>query len=105
VRRGTITGIELQLLTEYAARQLGASSTRGALVRTVSPRSDAYRAGLRQFDIITSFDDVDIEDAYQFLRLLADARIGSTVKLGIFRQGRTLTVDVAVEQTGARRRI
>jgi Do/DeqQ family serine protease len=105
VRRGTITGIELQQLTEYAARQLGASTARGALIASVSPRSDAYRAGLRQFDIITTFNETEIDDAYEFLRLLADAKVGSTVRLGLFRQGRTLTVDVTVEQTAARRRI
>ena len=105
VRRGTITGIELQQMTEYAARQLGAPNTRGALVRSVSPRSDAYQSGLRQFDIITTFNDQAIDDAYQFLRLLADAKIGSAAKLGIFRQGKKITVDVTIEQTGSRRRV
>ena len=105
VRRGTITGIELQQMTEYAARQLGAPNTRGALVRSVSPRSDAYQSGLRQFDIITTFNDQAIDDAYQFLRLLADAKIGSSAKLGIFRQGKKITVDVTIEQTGSRRRV
>jgi serine protease Do len=105
VRRGTITGIELQQMTEYAARQLGAPNTRGALVRSVSPRSDAYQSGLRQFDIITTFNDQNIDDAYQFLRLLADAKIGSSAKLGILRQGKRLTVDITIEQTGSRRRV
>jgi serine protease Do len=105
VRRGTISGIELQQLTEYAARQLGAPNTRGALVRNVSPRSDAYQAGLRQFDIITTFNGQNVEDAYQFLRLLADAKVGSPVKLGVFRQGKRLTIEVTVEQTGTRRRV
>jgi Do/DeqQ family serine protease len=105
VRRGTISGIELQQMTEYAARQLGAPNTRGALVRNVNPRSDAYQSGLRQFDVITTFNDQAIDDAYQFLRLLADAKIGSSAKLGIFRQGKKITVDVTIEQTGSRRRV
>ena len=105
VRRGTITGIELQQLTEYAARQLGAPNTRGALVRNVNPRSDAYQSGLRQFDIITTFNDQNVEDAYQFLRLLADAKVGSSAKLGVFRQGKRVSVEVTVEQTGTRRRV
>jgi Do/DeqQ family serine protease len=105
VRRGTITGIELQQLTEYAARQLGAPNTRGALVRNVNPRSDAYQSGLRQFDIITTFNDQNVEDAYQFLRLLADAKVGSAAKLGVFRQGKRVSVAVTVEQTGTRRRV
>ena len=105
VRRGTITGIELQQLTEYAARQLGAPSTRGALVRSVSPRSEAYQSGLRQFDIITSFNDQNIDDAYQFLRMLADAKIGSSARLGILRQGKKVSVEITIEQTGTRRRV
>ena len=105
VRRGTITGIELQQLTEYAARQLGAPSTRGALVRSVSPRSEAYQSGLRQYDIITSFNDQNIDDAYQFLRMLADAKIGSSARLGILRQGKKVSVEITIEQTGTRRRV
>jgi S1-C subfamily serine protease len=38
----------------------------------------------------------------QFIRLLSDARIGSTVSLGVLRNGRQATVRVAVTQASGR---
>ncbi len=65
-------------------------------------RSDAYAAGLRQDDIIVSFNSVTIDDTAQFVRLLADAKIGSTVALGVLRDGRELSVKVPIVQSTGR---
>src|SRR3982750_4196559 len=62
VQRGTIPGIQIANLTTQVAEELGASNTRGALVNQISPRSDAYAAGFRGGDIITSFNGRTIED-------------------------------------------
>ncbi|MEO7274538.1 MAG: trypsin-like peptidase domain-containing protein [Vicinamibacterales bacterium] len=102
VRRGTIPGIKVQPLTTPIAQQLGAQNARGALVSSVDRRSDAYRSGLLPGDIIVGFNGATIEDTSQFIRLLSDAPIGTTVKLGLLRQGKASTVEVAVTQaTGA----
>src|SRR4029079_8976956 len=63
VQRGTIPGIQITNLTTQIAEELGAPNTRGALVNQISPRSDAYNAGLRAGDIITSFNGRTVEDA------------------------------------------
>ena len=104
VRRGTITGIELQQMTEYAPGSSG-RPTRVALWCGGEPAVRRLSVGPPPVDIITTFNDQAIDDAYQFLRLLADAKIGSSAKLGIFRQGKKITVDVTIEQTGSRRRV
>jgi serine protease Do len=67
-------------------------------------RSEAYGAGLRPGDIIVSFNDTAIDDSFQFLRLLSDTKIGSTVSLGVLRDGRRTTIKVPVEQATGRRR-
>lgn len=104
VRRGTIQGIELIPMTTYLAEQLGVREAKGLLVRSVSPRSDAYAGGLRAGDIIVSFNGTPVDDAPQFLRLLADAPIGSTATLGVISEGgRQRTVRVPIAQaTGDR---
>jgi serine protease Do len=103
VRRGTIPGIKVQPMTTQIAQQLGAPNARGALVYSVDRRSDAYRSGLLPGDIIVGFNGSTIEDTSQFIRLLSDAPIGTTVTLGLLRQGKPSTVKVAVTQaTGAR---
>ena len=90
-------------MTTQIAQQLGAPNARGALVYSVDRRSDAYRSGLLPGDIIVGFNGSTIEDTSQFIRLLSDAPIGTTVTLGLLRQGKPSTVKVAVTQaTGAR---
>ncbi|HEX5475453.1 MAG TPA: trypsin-like peptidase domain-containing protein [Vicinamibacterales bacterium] len=104
VQRGTIRGIEIAALTSDIADQLGAPDTRGALVVTVDPGSDAAGAGLRRGDVIVGFNDSSIDDPSQFLRLLSDAKIGSTARLHVLRRGRAVNVSVPVVRSTARRR-
>ena len=107
VRRGTLRGIQLQPMSPQIAAELGApAGARGVLILRIDPRSDAYAAGLRQYDIVTTFNGTAIEDASQFIRMLADAEIGGSVTLGVIREGRQRTVVVKVEQaSGTRTRV
>ncbi|MEO8521023.1 MAG: trypsin-like peptidase domain-containing protein [Acidobacteriota bacterium] len=104
VQRGTIPGITVQSLTTLIAEQLRAPSTHGAVVVGMQQRSDAYAAGIRPGDIIVSFNAAPIDDATHFERLLSDAKIGSTVTLGLLRDGKPLTVKVPVVKATAPRR-
>ncbi len=104
VQRGTIPGITVQSLTTLIAEQLRAPSTHGAVVVGMQQRSDAYAAGIRPGDIIVSFNAAPIDDATHFERLLSDAKIGSTVTLGLLRDGKPLTVEVSVVKATAPRR-
>jgi Do/DeqQ family serine protease len=106
VRRGTIRGIQLQPMTPQIAAELGAADERGVLVLRIDRASDAYAAGLRQYDIILSFNGATIDDASQFIRLLSDAQIGSTAAVVVIRQGQQRTLKIAVEAaSGARTRL
>jgi Do/DeqQ family serine protease len=96
VVRGTIQGIWLQSLTTQMAAQLKAPNTRGAMIAEMDTRSDAFRAGVRPGDIIVSFNRTPIDDAGHLLRLLADSAPGSTGTLGLLRDGKSLSVDVAI---------
>jgi S1-C subfamily serine protease len=66
------------------------------VVVSMQQRSDAYAAGLRPGDIVVGFNGTAIEDQGQFARLLSEAQIGSTVTLGIVREGKQLTIKVPV---------
>jgi Do/DeqQ family serine protease len=96
VQRGTIAGITLAPMTTRLAEELGAPSTRGMVVVSMQQRSDAYAAGLRPGDIVVSFNGTAIEDQGQFARMLSEAKIGSTVTLGILREGKQMTMKVPV---------
>ena len=96
VHRGTISGITLQPLTSRLAEQLGASSTHGMVVVSMQQRSEAYLAGMRPGDIIVRFNGTAVEDQSHIMRLLADAKIGSTVTLDLLREGKSLSVKVPI---------
>ena len=104
VQRGTIPGISVQSLTTMIAEQLGAPNTHGAVVVGVQQRSDAYAAGIRPGDIISSFDGTVIDDASHFERLLSDAKIGSTVTLGLLRERKSLMIKVPIVKASSQRR-
>jgi serine protease Do len=96
VQRGTITGITLQPMTSQVAEQLGAPDTRGVVVVSMEQRSEAYVSGMRPGDIIVSVNGTKIDDAQQFSQMLADAKIGTMLTLGILRQGKEISMKVPV---------
>jgi Do/DeqQ family serine protease len=102
VRRGTIQGIDLYPMNARLAEELNAPNAKGLVVSEIASNSDAYAAGVRQYDIIVSFNSVAIEDTSQFLRLLSDAQIGSTVNLGLLRNGRRVSAKVPIAQSQGR---
>ena len=103
VQRGTITGIiGVQSLTTRLAEQLGAPNTHGAVIVSMQQRSEAHAAGLRPGDIIVTFDGTPIEDASMYRRLLSDAPIGSTVTLGVLREGKRLSIKVPIAKASGR---
>ena len=103
VQRGTIPGIGIANLTTQIAEQLGVPNTRGALVNQISPRAEAYDAGLRAGDIIVTFNGRTVEDASALMRMLADSKVGTAARLEILRDSRRLEVTVAITRSRSTR--
>ena len=97
VIRGVI-GLTVQPLTREIAEALGLRDTRGVLVNQVGAGSPAERAGLRAGDVLVSFDGTPLADGGQYRNRAAMARPGSTVVLGVIRDGRRLDIPVRVGQ-------
>jgi serine protease Do len=104
VRRGTLSGLQIDHLTSQISEQLGLPvSTAGALVVAVDPDGDAAEAGIRRGDVIVAFNDQAIGDPSQLFRVVSDARIGSTAVLRVLRGGRQLDLTIPVIPAGSRR--
>jgi serine protease Do len=104
VRRGTLSGLQIDHLTPQISEQLGLPpSTAGALVVAVDPNGDAGEAGFRRGDVIVAFNDQTIGDPSQLFRMVSDARIGSTAVLRVLRGGRSLDLTIPVMPAGRRR--
>ena len=104
VRRGTIGSVGIEPLTPQYAEELGAPNTRGALVVRMTRNSEAFAAGLQPGDVIVGFNGQPIDDPSQFLRLVADAKVGSTATLKVLRNGRTHELKVPIVSSSRQRR-
>ena len=103
VRRGSIGYIGIEKLTPQLAEEFGAANTNGALISRMSRASEAYDAGLRPGDVIVGFNALAVDDPSQFLRLVADSPIGSTVTIKVLRSGRTISVKLDVVSSSSAR--
>jgi Do/DeqQ family serine protease len=97
VRRGWIGIVETVGMSSDVARQIGIDATEGVLVTRMRRDSSGWEAGIRPGDIILTFEEQDVRDPSHFIRLVSDARIGSSVRLGLLREGRRLTLSVPIE--------
>jgi serine protease Do len=93
--------VSVQVLTHELADSLQLSGKTGVRVTRVFGGS-AGAAGLKVGDVITALDDNPIEasqpsDADLFATLVRQYKIGSTAKLTVMRDGKQLSIPVALE--------
>ena len=103
VRRGSIGYVEVIPLTARLAGELRAPASDGIVVNQMSRDSAAYKNGLEPGDIILRVNSTTIADPSQFVRLIADSSIGSTVRIEILREGRRSTLSIPIEAQQERR--
>ena len=94
-RRGWL-GVRIQTVNEEMAEALGLETASGALVAEVTPGGPAEAAGVEAGDVILKFDGQDVEEMRDLPRLVADTEVEKTVRVVVFRKGRTQTLKVTV---------
>jgi serine protease Do len=90
VRRGSVGYLRVDKLTDQLAEEVGSPTTNGAVVSRMMRGSETYDAGLRPGDVIVEFNKQPVDDPSQFFRLVADAKVGSTVSVRVLRDGRAM---------------
>ena len=103
VRRGSIGPLTLERLTDQLAEEFGAPSTNGALISRMNRNSETFQLGLRPGDVIIGFNGQAVDDPSQFLRFVADAKIGTTATVKALRAGRTLEFKLPIVSSSTRR--
>jgi Do/DeqQ family serine protease len=89
-------GAKLQTVTADIADSMGLPRPSGALVASVVPAGPAAEAGLKPGDLIVSVDGAGVEDPNAFGYRFATKPLGGTAQLGIVRQGRAMTLPIAL---------
>lgn len=97
VERGWL-GVGIQNVSEDIAAAVGLDAAAGAMITSVSPDSPAARAGLQVGDIITGIAGEDVASPRELTFAVADATVGSTADLSLWRNGTRETVSVQIEQ-------
>jgi serine protease Do len=92
VERGLL-GVQIQPVTDDIASSLSLGSATGALVAQVEPNSSAQKAGVQSGDIIKTVDGKDIPTVRDLTRTIASFTPGASVKLGLLRDGKDMTVN------------
>ncbi|MFO1507877.1 MAG: DegQ family serine endoprotease [Lysobacterales bacterium] len=95
VERGMI-GVRIQNVDRGLAKSLGLPRVGGALVNEVTAGGGADKAGVHVGDVILSYDGTDIDTSSDLPPLVGMTKPGSEAKLGIFRDGKQMTLDVKV---------
>ncbi|WP_025729742.1 S1C family serine protease [Atopobacter phocae] len=79
----------------------------GIMVTRVAKNSNAEKAGLKMYDILTSFDGKKISNTLELRQALYQTKIGDTVKLEVLRNGKQrayeLHLDDALDGEGLSR--
>ena len=96
-RRGWL-GVRIQTVTEEIADGLGLEKPGGALVAGVGEDGPAGKAGIQQGDVILRFDGKEVDEMRALPRIVAETRIGKTVKVDAWRKGKPITLDVTIAE-------
>jgi serine protease Do len=100
VKKGRVVrgylGVSIRDISPAMAKHLGIKETRGALVQEVLADSPAAKAGVKDGDVITSFNGKAIDGPAALRNTVAQTAIGKTVKLEFVRDGKPVSVEVKI---------
>jgi serine protease Do len=93
VSRGWL-GVGIQNLTPELAEYYGIEAREGVLVTQIYKGDPADKAGIKEGDIIIAVDGKNIASSRELSRTVAEAEVGSKMKITLLRDGREKEVRV-----------
>lgn len=89
-------GVDIRTVNEGTAKDLHLREARGAVVITVDHDGPAWKAGIREHDVVQSVNGTSVESEEQLRRMLRELQPGRTVQIGISREGSSQTLNATM---------
>jgi len=89
-------GVSLVTVTPTIVRSYDLRVDKGAMIYYLNPGTPASNAGLRPGDVITGFDDIEIETADDVILAIRNHSIGDTVQIKYYRGSSLQIVSVTL---------
>jgi serine protease Do len=85
-------------ISEEDAKELGLPSTGGAEIQQAIPGGPAEKAGMRAGDVVVDFNGKTVRNNNELVSLVTATRPGTSVPVKVVRGGKTITLNVTVEE-------
>src|SRR5690606_35621867 len=85
-------------ISEEYAKQLGLPRAGGAEVERTTTGGPADKAGVMAGDVVVEFNSKPVRDDNELVSLVMATRPGSTVPIVVVRNGKSLTLNITVEE-------
>jgi serine protease Do len=100
VTRGFL-GVQIESLSDDAARALGLPNANGAIVTEVIADSPAEKAGIKRGDVIIKMNGQPVRDNRDLSRRIAALQVGQSASFTIWRDNSQITISVTVSKREA----
>jgi serine protease Do len=104
VSRGWL-GVQIQEVTPAIAASLGLDGQHGAMVAVVTANSPGAEAGLKQGDVILSFNGSEVKQLRDLPRLVAATAPGAKATLNVWRNGRSTELHATIAEAAENQRV
>jgi len=91
-------GIFMDELSEDKAKEFNIPGNKGILVSKVIEKSPADKAGVKEYDVIVSFNGKPVESARELQNIVALSKIGAKIPVSIIRDGKTINLQVTIAE-------
>jgi len=98
---GGYLGVYLEEVTPERTKELGLKEERGAVVMKVVAGSPAEKAGLKENDVVVSFNGRRVDSVREAQRLLSETPADRTIQIEVMRGGSRQTVTATLAKRSA----
>jgi serine protease Do len=91
-------GIIIESLNDQNRTEVFKGVDKGVVVRTIQADTPAAKSDLRPADVITDVDGIPVASARELQNEILKKKVGEQVNLGVWRNGKKVTVTVKTEE-------